>query len=45
MSQTPSRVQRLAPDWSLITADWWAVITAIVLAVLVGFDLLPPVGW
>jgi hypothetical protein len=28
-----------------ISLDWWAVLTAVVLAVLVGFDLLPPVGW
>jgi hypothetical protein len=28
-----------------ISLDWWAVLTAVVLAALVGFDLLPPVGW
>jgi len=38
MSQAPSVLNRLS-------TDWWAVLTAVVLAVLVGFDLLPPVGW
>ena len=28
-----------------LSLDWWAVLTALVLAVLVGVDLLPPVGW
>jgi hypothetical protein len=38
MSQPSSVLTRLS-------TDWWAVLTAVVLAVLVGFDLLPPVGW
>jgi hypothetical protein len=44
MSQTVS--SGLRPGlFDRISLDWWAVLTAIGLAILVGFDLLPPVGW
>lgn len=44
MSQTIPPGLRPGP-LDRISLDWWAVLTAIGLAILVGFDLLPPVGW
>jgi hypothetical protein len=41
----PSTQERVAATRLGIALDWWAVIAAIVLAVLVRFNVLPNITW
>jgi hypothetical protein len=41
----PTTQERVAATRLGIALDWWAVITAVILAVLVRFNILPSVTW
>ncbi|MGA2230931.1 MAG: hypothetical protein ABSH22_08530 [Tepidisphaeraceae bacterium] len=41
----PATQERVAATRLGIALDWWAVIAAIALAVLVRFNLLPAINW
>jgi hypothetical protein len=41
----PTTQQRVIATRLGIALDWWAVIAAVVLAILVRFNILPSIGW
>jgi hypothetical protein len=45
LSLTQTTQERMAATRLGIALDWWAVIAAFILAVLVRFNVLPSITW
>lgn len=41
----PNTVQRIRAVWLGFSLDWWSVITAVVVALLVLSGVLPAIPW